>query len=285
MLYPSKWKSYELLDIGEGRKLERFGELIVDRPEHAATGEKEHPERWVDADHVFKEEKNQTGLWNTDIKPFSINYLIDDQPFQFQLKQTPFKHLGIFPEQAVNWEFIARKCLQFQKKGIKPNVLNLFAYTGAASLIANKFGAKVTHVDSSKSVLQWARQNSELNKISSIRWILEDARKFVERAIKRKETYHGIILDPPIFGRVSKGKNWKLNTHLKPIMENIISILDEHHHFLILNTYSPQLSLIKLKQLLNSISSFPRKYEATTLGLESTSRKKLELGNLVRFYT
>ena len=285
MLYPSKWKSYELLDIGEGRKLERFDELIVDRPEHAATGKKEHLELWLDADHVFKEEKNQTGSWNADIKPFSINYLIDDQPFQFQLKQTTFKHLGIFPEQAVNWDYIARKCLQFQEKGIKPNVLNLFAYTGAASLIADRFGANVTHVDSSKSVVQWAKLNSELNKISSIRWILEDARKFVERAIKRKETYHGIILDPPIFGRVSKGKNWKLNTDLKPLMENIIRILDEQYHFLILNTYSPQLSLIKLKQLLNSISSFPTKYEATTLGLESTSGKKLDLGNLVRFHS
>ena len=273
MLYPSKWKSYELLDIGEGRKLERFGELIVDRPEHAATGKKELPERWFDADHIFKEEKNQPESWNTDIKPFSINYLIYDQPFQFQLKQTTFKHLGIFPEQAVNWDYIARKCLQFQKKGIKPNVLNLFAYTGAASLIADRFGANVTHVDSSKSVVQWAKLNSELNKVSSIRWILEDARKFVGRAIKRKETYHGIILDPPIFGRVSKGKNWKLNADLKSLMENIIRILDEHHHFLILNTYSPQLSLFKLKQLLNSISSFPTKYEATTLGLKSTSGK------------
>ncbi len=283
MLYPSKWKTYELLDIGEGRKLERFGELIVDRPEPFAKEKKSKLELWKQAETKFYEEKAQKGYWDSPIKSFKIKYQIEHTDLVFQLKQTTFKHLGIFPEQSVNWDYIATKCLQFQEKGIKPNVLNLFAYTGAASLIADRFGANVTHIDSSKSVVQWARENAELNTISTIRWMVEDARKFVERAIKRKETYHGIILDPPIFGRVSKGKNWKLNTDLKPLLEGILKILDPNTHFLILNTYSPQLSLVKLKQLLNSISSFPTKYEATTLGLKSRTGKSIELGNLIRY--
>ncbi len=283
MLYPTDWNTYELLDFGEGRKLERFADLIVDRPEPSATGKKGNNKLWEKTGSVFNEEKGQKGNWDSDIDSFIINYRIRDMEIKFRLKQTAFKHLGIFPEQAVNWHFIADHCARFQEKDVKPKVLNLFAYTGAASLIADQFGAQVTHVDSSKSVVQWARDNAELNHISSIRWIVEDARKFVERSIKREEKYHGIILDPPIFGMVQKGKNWKLNSDLKPLLENILKVLDPNNHFLILNTYSPQLPLHKLKELLAPISGFPKNYEATSLGLKSKSGKQLALGNLIRF--
>ncbi len=283
MLYPSTWKTYKLLDFGEGRKLERFGDVIVDRPEPSATGRKSSPDIWKKSFSRFREERGQKGSWGVEIDPFEINFQLNEQDFRFQLKQTAFKHLGIFPEQAVNWQFIADHCTRFRKNGVEPKILNLFAYTGAASIIAARFGASVTHVDSSKSVVQWARDNAELNNISNIRWIVEDARKFVERAIKRGEQYNGIILDPPIFGMVPKGKSWKLNSDLKPLMESIINILDTEHHFLILNTYSPQLPLKKLKQILNSISEFPKDYEATILGLKSTEGKELKLGNLIRF--
>ncbi len=284
MKYPSDWKSYELLDIGAGRKLERFGDLLVDRPEPSATSKKGDETLWAKATHRFTEEKGQKGAWDSEIPPCIIDFQIDHNELQFQLKQTAFKHLGIFPEQAVNWLFIAKHCERFKHIGIKPKVLNLFAYTGAASLVADQYDAEVTHVDSSKSVVQWARDNAELNEISSIRWIVEDARKFVERSIKREEKYHGIILDPPIFGMVRRGKNWKLNSDLQPLMENIVQILDPQNHFLILNTYSPQLQLHKLNDLLSSIDGFPTNYESTTLGLKSTTGKEMELGNLVRVY-
>jgi 23S rRNA (cytosine1962-C5)-methyltransferase len=184
MLYPTTWKTYELIDFGEGRKLERYGDLLIDRPEPSAKSRKTIPQSWNDAIYRFYEEKGQKGSWDAEIKPFQIQYQLDTQDLTFNLKQTAFKHLGISPEQAVNWQFIANHCHQFQNVGTQPNVLNLFAYTGAASLVADRYGATVTHVDSSKSVVQWARENAELNNISSIRWIVEDARKFVERAIK-----------------------------------------------------------------------------------------------------
>lgn len=282
MLYPAYWTSYELLDFGEGRKLERFGQLIVNRSEPSAVNKKSDPSIWRSATHRFEEDKGQKGVWDEEMAPFQIDYQIGNHKLFFQLKQTTFKHLGIFPEQAVNWQFIADQCVMFSESGIKPRVLNLFAYTGAASLIADQFGAEVTHVDSSKSVVNWARDNAGLNGISTIRWIVDDARKFVERSIKKEEKYNGIILDPPIFGMVTKGKNWKLNTDLKPLLEHIIQILDPENRFLILNTYSPQLPLHQLKKMLASIEGFPRDFEATTLGLKSSYRKELELGNLVR---
>jgi len=282
MLYPADWTSYELLDFGEGRKLERFGQLIVNRPEPSAVNRKSDPSIWHSATHRFEEDKGQKGAWDEELAPFQIDYKIGNQNLFFQLKQTAFKHLGIFPEQAVNWQFIANQCMMFSESAIKPRVLNLFAYTGAASLIADRFGAEVTHVDSSKSAVNWARDNAGLNGISTIRWIVDDARKFVERSIKREEKYNGIILDPPIFGMVPKGKKWKLNTDLKPLLEQIIQILDPENRFMILNTYSPQLPLHQLKKMLASIKGFPGDFEATILGLKSSYGKELELGNLVR---
>ena len=283
MLYPTAWKSYELIDIGEGRKLERFGELVVDRPEPAATGKKCSTNLWDEATHRFTEQKGQKGNWNRAIPDFQIDYQIQQKKLRFQLKETAFKHLGIFPEQAENWEFIAEQCQRISTSTKQARMLNLFAYTGGASLVADQFGAKVTHVDSSKTAVSWARENADINGIDSIRWIVEDARKYVERCIKRGETYHGIILDPPIFGMVPKGKNWKLNDDLEPLLSNILKILEKDHRFLILNTYSPQLPLSDLKQLLRRIRNWPKNFEGTTLGLKTTTGKELELGNLVRF--
>jgi len=184
MLYPADWTSYELLDFGEGRKLERFGQLIVNRPKPSAVYKKSDPSIWYSATHRFKEDKGQKGAWDKEIAPFQIDYQTGKHKLFFQLKQTAFKHLGIFPEQAVNWQFIADQCMIFSEAGIKPRVLNLFAYTGAASLIADRFGAEVTHVDSSNSLVNWARYNADINGISPIRVIVDDHRKFVDRQIK-----------------------------------------------------------------------------------------------------
>ena len=283
MHYPTSWKSYELIDIGEGRKLERFGDLIVDRPEPSATSKKEAISLWDEATHRFTEQKGQKGSWNKPITNFTIEYQQDEVSILFQLKETAFKHLGIFPEQAENWDFIADQCKKISDSGNQPRILNLFAYTGGASLVADRFGAKVTHVDSSKSAVNWARENAELNNISTIRWIVEDARKYVERCIKRGEKFHGVILDPPIFGMVPKGKNWKLNNDLEPLLSNILKVLDPEQQFLILNTYSPQLLLSDLKKMLRGIRGWPTQFEAATLGLKSTTGRELELGSLIRF--
>jgi 23S rRNA (cytosine1962-C5)-methyltransferase len=284
MLYPTNWQDYELIDIGNGRKLERFGELITDRPEPAANFKPGlSPTEWKKTDYFFSEKKGQKGSWNNDFDDFMISYPFGAMDIRFHLRQTRFKHLGIFPEQAENWGFIADRCQTMLEKGVVPKVLNLFAYTGGASLAANLSGADATHVDSVKSVVTWARENADLNKIETIRWIVEDARKFVEKSVRRGDQYHGIIMDPPIHGLGPKGKHWKLNRDLPDLLENVIKILHPEHRFFILNTYSPQLPLEELKNMLKFTPGFPKSFEATTLGLKANSGLELELGNLVRF--
>lgn len=284
MNFPINWNNYELLDHGSERKLERFGNVVTDRPEPAATWAKSLLEsEWGKADAVFNEQKKQKGAWNVELPDWEISYPFGDSDIIFKLSQGTFKHLGVFPEQADNWEFIHKKCSELLAKGITPKFLNLFAYTGGASLAADLAGAKVTHIDSVKSVVNWARENAALNDIDSIRWIVEDAPTFVEKEIRRGNQYHGIIMDPPIFGLGPKGGRWKLNRDLPKLLEHAIKLLDPNHRFFILNTYSPQLPLHDLNKMLANILGFPKEYESTTLGLKSSTGKELELGNLVRF--
>jgi 23S rRNA (cytosine1962-C5)-methyltransferase len=284
MNYPLRWKEYKLLDHGNQRKLERYGEITLDRPEPAATWKRSLPEsEWQKADAFFSESKNQRGSWNNGLNDWTISYPFLDKEIIFKLSQGSFKHVGIFPEQADNWEFIAKKCSDLVSKGITPKFLNLFAYTGGASLAADIAGAEVTHIDSVKSVVNWARENAKLNNIDSIRWIIEDAPTFVEKEIRRGNTYHGIIMDPPIFGLGPKGGRWKLNRDLPKLVENAMKLLDPKHRFFILNTYSPQLPLHDLKSTLHDIEGFPNDFEVESLGLVSASEKEMPLGNLVRF--
>lgn len=284
MKYPKNWTDYELIDFGNGRKLERFGELITDRPEPSAVSKPSlSKSEWDSTEFHFKEEKNQKGSWNKQIGDFTVEYPFGKNTIKFKLSQGTFKHFGVFPEQAENWEFIKTRCEEISEKGTAPKVLNLFAYTGGASLAAAIVGAEVIHVDSSKSVVSWAKENALLNSVDNIRWIVEDARKFVERANRRGDLYHGIILDPPVFGLVSKGKNWKLNRDLPKLLENVTKIVHPKYRFFILNTYSPQLLLQDLKKVLSKSPGFPKHFESTTLGLRSSAGKELELGNLIRF--
>lgn len=284
MIHPEKWKDYELIDHGNGRKLERFGEIVLDRPEPSANWKKSTPaSEWNSADAIFTENKSQKGSWNKSLNDWNISYPIGDSEIIFKLSQGSFKHPGIFPEQAENWEFINKKCKELIARGITPKFLNLFAYTGGASLAADLSGAEVTHIDSVKSVVNWARENAELNNIDSIRWIVEDAPTFVEKEIRRGNTYHGIIMDPPIFGLGPKGGRWKLNRDLPELLENVMKLLEPDNRFFILNTYSPQLPLSELRKMLPNVAGFPNHFESTTLGLKSSSEKELPLGNLVRF--
>jgi len=283
-LTPNAGLDYEFLDAGNHRKLERFGELILDRPEIEAKGKPLLPKSdWDKADWYFKEEKGKTGEWiNQSSAPtdWSINYEHKNIDLSFNLKLTAFKHVGVFPEQAENWNFI-----QSQLSGIKgeKKVLNLFAYTGAASIVSAASGAIVTNIDSVKQVLNWGRENAAINRQEHIRWILEDARKFVQKSIRRGDKYHGIIMDPPAFGYGSKKEKWILEKDLKGLLEQSVQLLNPAQHFFVLNTYSPKLPMADLKLLLNVTSGFPKKYEASLLGLKSFKSKELALGNLIRF--
>ena len=194
---------YELIDSGEGEKLERFGQYVVRRPEPQAIWRKSLGERaWRDADASFLRDNRseERGEWR--LKPempsrWSVRYDYKDMHLRMRLALTSFKHVGIFPEQAANWMFIYDTIEELRQAGIeRPKVLNLFAYTGGASLAARAAGADVTHVDSVKQVVTWSRENMEQSQLDGIRWIVEDATKFVEREVRRGNKYHGIILDP-----------------------------------------------------------------------------------------
>src|SRR5690606_26657287 len=165
-----------------------------------------------------------------------IRYQNEDISLRFRLGLTSFKHVGIFPEQAINWDYIIHSIRAL--KTPKPKVLNLFAYTGGASLAAKAAGADTTHVDSIKQVVSWANENQELSGLQDIRWVVEDALKFVKREVKRGNRYQGIILDPPAYGHGPKGEKWKLEDHIMEMMRDVVQLLDPADHFLLLNTYS-----------------------------------------------
>jgi len=288
LLSPSHWKDYELLDCGDFEKLERFGELILIRPEPQAVWKKLWSEiEWTKLHHIrFKGRSATSGDW---IKKnpktadrWQINYQNKDINIKFRLGLTSFKHVGIFPEQAVNWDFIAEHIKQF--KTPEPKVLNLFAYTGGASLAAKAAGADTTHVDSIKQVVTWANENQELSGIKDIRWVVEDALKFVKREIKRGKKYNGIILDPPAYGHGPNGEKWKLEDHIQEMMQDVVQLLDEKEHFLILNAYSMGFSSVIIENLIKS--SFPKvsNLNCGELYLQAKSGCKLPLGVFGRFF-
>lgn len=169
--------------------------------------------------------------------------------------------MGVFPEQAVNWDYISSSVKKF--KTPNPKVLNLFAYTGAASLIAKAAGADTTHVDSIKQVVNWANENQELSNLKDVRWVVEDALKFVKRELKRGKKYNGIILDPPAFGHGPNGEKWKLEDHIQEMMQEVVQLLDEKEHFLILNTYSLGFSsvIMQLKPVRDDVEFVHQKVE------------------------
>ena len=238
---PSGWEDYELIDSGDGEKLERFGEVTVIRPEVTAIWPKRLLSRdWKKlADAKFVQDGPRSGRWEK-FKPlpsaWKVQCPMPGGKITFNLKFTRFKHLGVFPEQAANWSFIQDQIRQ-QQGPVK--VLNLFAYTGGASLAAKAAGAEVTHVDSIRQVVDWTRENMESSGLDGIRWVVEDALRFVEREAKRGNKYHGVIMDPPSWGIApgKKQKKWKLEDQLCDLLQKT-SLLLEDSFFLVLNTYS-----------------------------------------------
>jgi 23S rRNA (cytosine1962-C5)-methyltransferase len=206
-------KDYELIDSGEGEKLERYGEIILARPDPQALWKKSLSKKEWDAAHAHFLREGEKGEWKVK-KDVPDKWTIDFTGLTFGIKLSAFKHTGIFPEQKSNWEWI-QKVIKSQKEIAKPKILNLFAYTGGATLAAAKAGAEVVHVDGSKVAMTAARENAELSglKDKPIRWILDDVLTFVKREVKRGNTYDGIIMDPPAFGRGPEGEIWKIEDH------------------------------------------------------------------------
>lgn len=257
--FPSEnWKDYELLDSGRGEKLERFGEYVLARPEPKALWDKTLSEdEWGRLTHTRftpgagfgKAGKEDSGTWERLRRmpdQWWIRYSGNDAPdFRLRLGLTSFKHVGVFPEQAPNWNWIFRKTTSIAAAtGQKPKVLNLFAYTGAASLAARCAGADVTHLDSVRQVVTWAHENQDRSGLDGIRWVIEDAMKFARREERRGNLYQGIILDPPAYGHGPDGEKWKLDECLFDMMKNVGHILDPENSFLVLNLYSNGFSAI-----------------------------------------
>lgn len=285
LLTPGPFADYELIDCGDFEKLERFGEYITIRPEPQAVWPRHLPEsEWKKQAHVkFIQKTSNSGEWQKLRKmpdQWRMSYrLPNNESITFRLGLTSFKHVGIFPEQCVNWDFIVDSVGQMKTQ--RPRVLNLFAYTGGASLAACAAGAEVTHVDSIKQVVTWSNENMVLSELKDIRWMVEDAMKFVQREVRRGNTYHGIILDPPAFGHGPKGEKWKLEENIAEMMKGVLQLLDPQEHFLILNAYSLGLSALVIENFL-----LPHAGKDLAIGelyLHAQSGVKLPLGVYGRF--
>lgn len=275
-VFAQRWQHYELIDAGGGKKLERWGDVITIRPERQAYFQSGLPfSEWNEIAHwEFVEKDKHQGKWKKLQADAPDNWSINFEKLQFELKIGNNKHVGLFPEQVENWNFL--------KQVLQPShqVLNLFAYTGAASLVAKSLGASVTHVDAVKSVLQWAKNNMSQSQLSDIRWIQEDALKFAEKEQKRGQQYDCIIMDPPAWGVGTKKEKWILEDKLPELLK-VSSHLLTNNGTLILNTYSPTIDIKIIQKLAKQFFS-DRKISTQELWMKSYSNKEMYFGNLLR---
>lgn len=271
---------YELLDSGDHEKLERFGPVVLARPETQALWGKRAPERWGEAHARFAFSKSK-GSWEVN-KPLPELWTLDWNGMQLTAKLSSFKHVGIFPEQEPNWHWIAEHIAPIEK----PKVLNLFGYTGAATIAAALAGAQVTHVDASKQSLDWAHENARLSELpeDAVRWIVDDATTFVKREVRRNTQYHGIILDPPAFGRGAKGEVWKIEDDLLPLLESLKTLLAEQpDSFFLLNGYAAGYTSRAFAQAVESVFGEVEGESGELHLRESSSDRVVPAGIYARF--
>ena len=244
---------YELLDTGDGARLERWGQIRLKRPDPQIIWQPSlPPKEWNAADAEFIS-SGERGKWHFKSKLPDKWDVFFRPDIRMVAKLTPFKHTGIFAEQAANWEWMTDIVGQANATAEGPlKILNLFAYTGGATMVLTRLGHKVTHVDASKPAIAWAKENQLANKFEpdSIRWILDDAAKFVQRELNRGESYDGIIMDPPAFGHSPSGKTWKFNRDLPKLLEQSVALLSENAKFILINGYATNSSAISLGNIL-----------------------------------
>ncbi len=280
LLTPTHWQDYELIDCGDFEKLERFGKYITIRPEPQAVWKKKYSyAEWEKQAHVkFVPKSSSSGEWKALKKmpdQWTISYPLGNTEITLRLGLTSFKHVGVFPEQACNWDVI----FDYLSPLEKPKFLNLFAYTGGASVAARAAGADVTHVDSIKQVVNWANENMQKSNLDNIRWMIDDALKFVKKEQRRGNLYQGIILDPPAFGHGPNGEKWKLEDNILEMIDSVLQILDPKQHLLILNAYSLVFSALVPQNLLEPFASKHKSnLSIGELYLDAKSGIKLPLG-------
>lgn len=270
----STWKDYELINTSAGERLERWGDIILIRPDPQIIWNtpKKNP-LWKNAHAVYHRSNTGGGAWQ-ELKKMPKVWSIKYKNLSFNLKMMGFKHTGIFPEQATNWDFVAKKIASARKP---MKILNLFGYTGAATLSAASAGANVCHVDASKGMVSWARENSVASNLADkpVRWIVDDCVKFVQREIRRGNKYDGIIMDPPSYGRGPGGEVWKLEEQLFSLLNLCIDALSDEPSFFILNSYTTGLSPSVMECLLNVTlkKRFSGEVSADEIGLPVTEQK------------
>jgi len=303
ILTPAHWTEYEMIDTGNREKLERFGKYILIRPEPQAVWQKSLSEsEWEKMAHARYERQKgpkQTGAeydrgsWIKKPKmvdQWNIQYRYRDMNLTFRLGLTSFGHIGIFPEQSLNWNYIydllnpSRVTHHASRVSGHPSrILNLFAYTGGTSLAAKAAGADVTHVDAVKPVITWAREMMEASGLTNIRWVVEDAMAFVRREVKRGNRYNGIILDPPAYGRGPDGEKWILEDSVDEIIALCQNLLDPDQGFFILNLYSMGFSSLIAENLVRTHFIKPLNVQSGEFYLTDKAQRKLPLGVFSRF--
>lgn len=272
MRFSKDFKDYELIDANRGKRLERWGDVYLVRPDPQAIWNLPQDDKlWNRADAVYHRSNSGGGYWEVLKKVpdvWSINY----NSLKFNLKPMGFKHTGLFPEQAVNWQLMS-DLIKSANRPIK--VLNLFAYTGGATLACLEAGASVTHVDASKGMVGWAKENSVVSGLADrpVRWLVDDCKKFVEREIRRGNKYDGIVMDPPSYGRGPNGEVWKLENNLEELLSLVSKIISDEPLFFLLNTYTAGLSSTVLNYMVQEYVSKGRGEVFTDeIGLKVTKR-------------
>lgn len=290
ILLNSVWSEYELLDSGNGRRLEKWGKYILSRPDpQCIWRSKCDNEKWEQADAKFiTTKKFEKGEWVIKAS-LPDKWILNYKKIKFWVKLTPFKHTGVFPEQAAHWEWIEEKInnhkLNLKNKDTRLNILNLFGYTGAASLVCADLGTKVTHLDASKPAISWAKDNQSASALLNkpVRWILDDAIKFVQREVKRGVKYDGIIMDPPVYGHGPEGEKWDFYKDFPKLLSICKQVLSDTPLFILINAYAISASSVMLENLLSDLD-LHGKIESGELGLkQNNSNRFLSTGIFVRW--
>lgn len=287
LLHSPDWRDYELVDSGDGRKLERFGPYRFVRPEPQALWSPRLPEeQWDSVNAIFQgsgDDEGGGGRWQMR-RPFEQRWQMRYKHLQFWAEATPFRHLGVFPEQANHWDWMSGL---IERAGRPIKVLNLFGYTGVASLAAAAAGGHVTHVDASKKVITWAHENQTLSGLDDkpIRWMVDDALKFVQREGRRQNAYDGLIIDPPKFGRGPKGEVWKLDESLPKLLDACKAILTEKPLFVVLTAYAIRASALSVRYALEErLSDYGGSFDTGEMVIvERSAGRVLSTANFTRW--
>ena len=253
LLKADKWKDYSCIDAGNGEKLEQWKGIVLRRPDPQAIWSVENRTSWKKADAVYHRSKTGGGSWEYR-KKLPESWTVDYRNLTFKVSPTGFKHTGLFPEQAANWDWMMDLIQSHKDENIR--VLNLFAYTGGATMACAAAGAaEVVHVDASKGMVNWAKENRDLSGLQNtkIRFIVDDCLKFVEREKRRGHTYHGILMDPPSYGRGPNGEMWKFEKEITGLIQACMEILDDHALFFLINSYTTGFSSIVLDNMMKTM--------------------------------